>query len=67
MGQHPPDFCLRTFNVPRSAIGSGSRRPEPAGPMSQLGRIVPFSDNTTIGCSLTHPEMLPRAPSVFEK
>jgi hypothetical protein len=43
MGQHPPDFCLRTFNVPRSAIGSGSRRPEPAGPMSQLGRLPRFA------------------------
>src|SRR5713226_615245 len=38
----PPDFCACTLKVvPRSAVGSGSGRPEPARPMSQLGRFEP--------------------------
>jgi hypothetical protein len=38
-GSGPPDFCSCTLKVPRSAVGSGSGRPEPARPMSQLGSI----------------------------
>jgi hypothetical protein len=38
-GSGPPDFCSCTLKVPRSAVGSGSGRPEPARPMSQHGQI----------------------------
>jgi hypothetical protein len=38
-GSGPSDFCSCTLKVPRSAVGSGSGRPEPARPMSQLGRL----------------------------
>jgi hypothetical protein len=42
-GSRPPDFCPRTLKVLRSAVGSGSGRPEPARPMSQLGRHRPLT------------------------
>jgi hypothetical protein len=42
LGSGPPDFCPCTLKVPMSAVGSGSGRPEPARPMSQLGRASPF-------------------------
>ena len=41
LGSGPPDFCPCTLKVPRSPVGSGSGRPEPARPMSQLGRLEP--------------------------
>jgi hypothetical protein len=41
-GSGPRDFCSCTLKVPRSAVGSGSGRPEPARPMSQLGRTIPL-------------------------
>jgi hypothetical protein len=44
LGSGPPDFCSCTLKVPRSAVGSSSGRPEPARPMSQLGRTSPFRD-----------------------
>jgi hypothetical protein len=40
-GQDRPIFCPCTLKVPRSALGSGSGRPEPARPMSQLGPNLP--------------------------
>ena len=43
LGSGPPDFCPCTLKVPRSAVGSGSGRPEPARPMSQLGRLQRFN------------------------
>jgi hypothetical protein len=37
-GSGPPDFCSCTLKVPMSAVGCSGRPPEPARPMSQLGR-----------------------------
>jgi hypothetical protein len=47
LGSRPPDFCSCTLKVPRSAVGSGSGRPEPARPMSQLGRTEPIDRGLT--------------------
>jgi hypothetical protein len=47
-GSGPPDFCPCTLKVPRSAVGSGSGRPEPARPMSRLGRKRPFPIKSVI-------------------
>jgi hypothetical protein len=45
-GSGPPDFCSCTLKVPRSAVGSGSGRPELARPMSQLGGKPTFANVT---------------------
>jgi hypothetical protein len=43
-GSGPPRFLPLHAQVPRSAVGSGSGRPEPARPMSQLGRLRRFGE-----------------------
>jgi hypothetical protein len=48
-GSGPSDFCACTLKVPRSAVGSGSGRPEPARPMSQLGRLRRFDSGPANG------------------
>ena len=55
-GSGPSDFCSCTLKVPRSAVGSGSGRPEPARPMSQLGRTYPFQGaGTKVWCRRASP------------